>query len=66
MTTFINENSVQIQKNKVDRTTEAQVFHSSNHKKWPPYRILGDKTVKNVKIDSQREAEFLITKLQDA
>ena len=38
---------------KVIRITEAQLFHSSNHHKWPPRRILGGKTVKNVKIGPQ-------------
>ena len=33
---------------KVNRTTETQHFHSSNHHKWLPYQILGGKTVKNV------------------
>ncbi len=37
----------------VNRTTEAQLFHSSNHHKWLPYRIIGGKAVKNVHIDPQ-------------
>ena len=36
--------------NKVNRTTDAQLFHSSNHQKRLPYQILGSKTVKNVQI----------------
>ncbi len=36
-----------------NRTTEAQLFHSSNHHKWIPYQILGSKTVKNVQIGQQ-------------
>ena len=35
---------------KLNRTTKAQHFHSSNHHKWLPYQILSGKTVKNVKI----------------
>ncbi len=38
-------------KNKVNRSTEAQLFHFSNHHEGIPYRILGSKTVKNVHID---------------
>ncbi len=40
--------------NKVNGTTEAQPFHSSNHHKWPPsYQIIGGKNVKNVQIGPQ-------------
>ena len=41
------------EKNKVNRTTEAQIFHSSSHHKRLPDQILGDKTVKNIQIDQQ-------------
>ena len=34
-------------------TTEARLFHSSNHHKWRPYQTLGGKTVRNIHIDSQ-------------
>ncbi len=40
-------------KTKVNRTTEAQIFHYSNHPKCLPYQILGSKTVKNIQIDPQ-------------
>ncbi len=40
-------------KNKVNRTTEVQTFHSSDHHKWLSYQILGSKTVKNFKNDQQ-------------
>ena len=31
--------------NKVNKTTEAQLFYSFNHHKWLPYQILGVKTI---------------------
>ena len=34
-------------KNKVNRTTKAQLFLSSNHHTLFPYHILGDKPAKN-------------------
>ena len=40
--------------NKVNRTTEAKIFHSSNHHKWPPYQILGGKTVGDIEVDPQQ------------
>ena len=40
-------------KNKVNRTTEDQLFYSSNHHKLLHYQIIGGKTVKNVQIDPQ-------------
>ena len=42
-----------IHENNVNWTTETQLFHSSNYHKCLPYQILGDKTTKNVQIDSQ-------------
>ncbi len=43
--------SAPTKKNKVNRTTKANIFHSSSYHKWLPYQILGGKTVKNVQID---------------
>ncbi len=42
-----------LKENKVNRTTEAQLFHSSDHHEWLLYWILGGKSVKNVQIDPQ-------------
>ena len=47
---FLNRQTYrEVKKNKVNRTTEAQPFHSSDHHKWLSYQLLGSKTVKNVK-----------------
>ncbi len=37
----------------INKTIEAQPFHSSNHQKWLPYQILGGKPVRDVNIDPQ-------------
>ncbi len=36
---------------KVNSTTEAQRFHSSNTHKWLPYKIKGGKTLRNIQIN---------------
>ena len=53
--------NVQRKKNKVNRTTDAQLCHSSNHLTWFPYQILGGKIVKNVQIDPQNNGDMAET-----
>ena len=40
-------------KTRSTRTTEAKLFHYSNHHKWLSYQIQGGKTVKKVQIDPE-------------
>ncbi len=48
-----NINCCYIHLNKVNMTTEGQLFHSYNHLKWLPYKNINGKTIKNVQFDPQ-------------